>query len=214
VRNKKGDDLVTDADEEIEKYLIKKINKKFPNLHVVSEEFNENNQLTDNCVIIDPIDGTINFANGIPLWGMQIAVIAGGEVTAAVLYFPKLHQMYWADSRGAFCNGRKLNIEQNRWNRKPIYVVEGGNKFAALTKMEAEVSRNFRYLCCASLNYAWTASGLLGGNILRKDTSWDYIPGLYLVKMAGGYVIDESGAHIGATTKQMCEELYNFAKIT
>jgi myo-inositol-1(or 4)-monophosphatase len=214
VRNKIGDDLVTDADEKIERYLITVLQKKLPDFDVVSEEFNGNRELTDNCIIIDPIDGTINFANGLPLWGMQVAVKRGGAVISAVLYFPALCQMYWADKNGAFCNGRKLNIKQNEWNKKPIYVVEGGSKFDALQQMENNVSRNFRYLCCASLNYAWTSAGLLGGNILRKDTPWDYMPGLFLVQMAGGYVIDETGAHIAATTKQMAENLYIYAKKT
>jgi myo-inositol-1(or 4)-monophosphatase len=213
VRNKIGDDLVTDADEEIEKYLITKLQKDFPDFDIISEEFNGNKELTDNCFVIDPIDGTINFANGLPLWGMQVACVSNGAVVSAVLYFPRLRQMFWADSGGAFCNGKKLNINSNQWNKKPIYVVEGGSKFEALRQMEKNVSRNFRYLCCASLNYAWTASGLLGGNILRKNTVWDYISGLYLVQMAGGYVIDEPNAHIGATTKQMAEELYKYARL-
>jgi myo-inositol-1(or 4)-monophosphatase len=212
VRNKIGDDLVTDADEEIEKYLIAKLQKKFPNFDIVSEEFNGGKSLTENCFVIDPIDGTINFANGLPLWGMQVACICDGAAVSAVLYFPRLRQMFWADKDGAFCNGKKLNIDRNQWNKKTIYVVEGGSKFDALRQMEANVSRNFRYLCCAALNYAWTAAGLLGGNILRKDTPWDYISGLYLVQMAGGYIIDEAGAHIASTTKQMAEELYKYAK--
>ena len=62
-------DLVTNLDLEIEKYLISEINKNYPDFDIVSEEFNTENKLTDNCFIIDPIDGTINFANGLPLWG-------------------------------------------------------------------------------------------------------------------------------------------------
>jgi myo-inositol-1(or 4)-monophosphatase len=212
VRNKVGDDLVTDADLEIEKYLIDKLQHKFPNFDIISEEFNAEKSLTENCFVIDPIDGTINFANGLPLWGMQIACVMGGTVVSAVLYFPVLRQIYWADGGGSFCNGKRLNIDKNNWNKKPIYVVEGGNKFDALADMEKNVSRNFRYLCCASLNYAWTAAGILGGNILRKDTVWDYMPGLFLVQTAGGFVIDEPSAHIGAVTKQMAQDLYRHAR--
>jgi myo-inositol-1(or 4)-monophosphatase len=207
-----GDDLVTDADLRIEKFLIEKLNKKYPDFDIISEEYNENNRLTDNCFIIDPLDGTINFANGLPLWGLQIACIENGETVSSVMYFPKLHQMYWADTDGAYCNYKKLHIADFK-TKKPIYIIEGGYKFPALERMENSVSRNFRYLCCAALGCAWVAAGLVGAFILRKDNLWDYIPGLYLIKMAGGCTIDQPGAHIGAGSKEMCENLSRFARL-
>lgn len=60
-------DLVTNFDYEIEEYMIKKIKSSYPNFQIISEELNENEKLTENCFTIDPIDGTINFANGIPM---------------------------------------------------------------------------------------------------------------------------------------------------
>ena len=68
-KDDKGD-LVTNFDYAIEKYLIEKIKEKYPDFSIISEEYNNNNELTENCFTIDPIDGTINFANGIPLWGI------------------------------------------------------------------------------------------------------------------------------------------------
>ena len=68
-KDNKGD-LVTNFDYEVEQFMINEIKKAYPNFNIVSEEFNSNEGLTDNCFTIDPIDGTINFANNIPLWGI------------------------------------------------------------------------------------------------------------------------------------------------
>ncbi|MDR0975505.1 MAG: inositol monophosphatase [Christensenellaceae bacterium] len=222
-----GDDLITDADIKIEKFLIKKIKARFGDVDIVSEELNAQKDLTPNCFVIDPIDGTINFASGLPLWGIQVCAVRGGEPVSAVLYFPRLKKIYYADGTGAFsadvCSGglfsasalsnkQAIRVSDKPFN-KSIYVVEGGDKFPALKTMTKTVSRHFRYICCASLNFAWTADGHFGGTILRKDTIWDYLPGLYLVKQAGGIIIDVSGAHIGANNDELAQVLFNKARL-
>lgn len=82
-KDDKGD-LVTNFDYEIEKYMIDKIKSNYPDFSIVSEEYNSNECLTDNCFTIDPIDGTINFAHSIPLWGLQVACIRNKKTCAAV----------------------------------------------------------------------------------------------------------------------------------
>lgn len=203
-------DVVTDIDRAVEEFLVAKLNRKYPDFQIVSEEYNPDNKLTDNCFIIDPIDGTKNFAAGIPLWGMQVAGMQDGEMVTSVLYFPRLGELFYADIDGAFVNGKKLEIDEAIKNKRPIYAVEGGDKFPALMQLEKEVNRNFRYLACSSVGYAWVAAGRLSGFMLRKDTKWDFLPGLYLVKMAGGCVQDKPGAHIGATNEKMLKTLSKF----
>ena len=68
-------DLVTNFDYEIEKYIIDKIKESYPDFSIVSEEYNSEEGLKDNCFTIDPIDETVNFAHNIPLWGIQVACI-------------------------------------------------------------------------------------------------------------------------------------------
>ena len=72
-------DLVTNFDLEIENYMIEQIKENYPDFTIVSEEYNSDNNLTENCFTIDPIDGTINFANRLPLWGIQVACIRNGK---------------------------------------------------------------------------------------------------------------------------------------
>ena len=102
-------DLVTNFDYEIEKYIIDKIKEKYPNFSIVSEEYNNKEGLADNCFTIDPIDGTINFAHNIPLWGIQVACIKNKKTCAAVIYLPKLDELYYADENGAFLNEKSIS---------------------------------------------------------------------------------------------------------
>jgi len=217
-------DLVTSFDYEIEQYIIDKINESYPKFDIVSEEFNSHGKLTSNCFIIDPLDGTINFAHGLPLWGIQVAMVKGNKTIASVIYLPKLYELFWADETGAYRIENPINIEQDiltkskriyvsdRPATQSLYLVEGGDKFKALDKMNKEVSRHWRYYCCNAVNMSWTACGRLGGAILRKDNVWDYIPGQYIVKQAGGIIINKKGAHIGANSKEMAKLLLKKGK--
>ena len=83
-KDDKGD-LVTNFDFAIENYITGRIKEKYPDCSIISEEYNNNNELTEICFTIDPIDGTINFANGIPLWGIQVACIRDNKTCAAVI---------------------------------------------------------------------------------------------------------------------------------
>ncbi|MCL2569819.1 MAG: hypothetical protein FWE16_01265 [Firmicutes bacterium] len=221
-KDNKGD-LVTSLDFEIERFIIDRINDKYPTFDIISEEFNPQNKLTDNCFIIDPLDGTINFAHGVPLWGIQVACVKQGYTIASVIYLPKLGELYFANSHGAFVidnptnpveeimNAKPISVNQTPHN-KAIYLVEGGYKFDALARLDKSTSRHFRYICSTAVNSAWTARGRFGGTILRKDSLWDYMPGQYLVKQAGGMIINKKGAHICANSRELARVLLRDGK--
>lgn len=161
--------------------------------------------MTDNCFTIDPIDGTINFANEIPLWAIQVACIKNGKTVAAVIYLPKLNELYSADEGGAFFNGNKINVN-NLDIKHGVYNVEGPDKMQGQVKM-SKISRHSRNFYCAAVNFAWTACGRLSGTIFLKDTAWDYVPGQFIVEKAGGVVYNEKRAHIAANSKEFVNML-------
>jgi myo-inositol-1(or 4)-monophosphatase len=216
-------DLVTNFDFIIERFLIDKLKTRYKKFDIISEEFNPTNELTRNCFTIDPLDGTINFAHGLPLWGIQVAMIKNGITYTSVIYLPKLGELFYADETGAYMidnptKGRlkkeyakKISVSKKPLN-KTLYLVEGGMKFPALYRM-AEHSRHFRYYCCTAVNNAWTACGRLGGNILRKDYIWDYLPGQFLVEKAGGVIINKKGIHVSANNKELANLLLTKGKL-
>ncbi len=210
-------DIVTNFDLEIEKFMLKKIKEKYPNFIVISEEYNPTVELSDNCFTIDPIDGTINFANGIPLWGIQVSCIKNGKTCAAVIYMPKLDELYYADENGAFLNGEPIKVNDKNIN-DGLYSIEGikGARqpkcIIGHYKMN-KINRKYRELHCAAADFAWVACGRLIATNFMGNNYWDYIPGEYIVEKAGGSIHNEENAHIAANSKEVLEEFLAKTKI-
>lgn len=189
-----NNDLITDFDIEIEKFLISKLQKKHPSFKIISEEFNTNEQRTSNYFTIDPVDGTINFAHNLPIWGIQVAMVKDYKTCASVIYFPKLNEIYYADETGAYCNGKLLDLSTTNYPSKPLIdQIYMQNEQSFCDEFTKDVPSNlkarmFRKFYCASASYCWTASGKLGAFIFVKNLPWDYTPGMYLVKQAKGAI--------------------------
>lgn len=203
----KGDygDLVTNLDFEVEQFLIEQIKAEYPDFDIVSEETNSDGQVTDNCFIFDPIDGTINFANGLPIWGIQIACRKGGQTVASVIDLPKLGEFYYADETGAFCNGEKIMVKEAPV-KAALYSVIGHNCLPGTAEMR-KYSRNHRNLGSACVAFAFMARGSFQGVNFRVNQPWDYAPGLFLCKMAGAAVVDEPGFHAAAMNQEYLDLL-------
>lgn len=211
--NAKGNngDLVTNFDFEIEKYIIDKIKQNYPDFSVVSEEYNSEKELTDNCFTVDPIDGTINFAHNIPLWGIQVACIRDKKTCAAVIYIPKMNELFYADKNGAYLNDEPIKVNSFD-SKKGVYSVEGPNRLPGQVKMK-QINPHCRDFFCASINYAWVACGRLSATIFRKDSLWDYVPGQYIVEKAGGVIYNDNGAHIAANNSEFLQVIKDKASL-
>jgi len=198
-------DLVTTLDLKIEEYLISEIKQHYPNFDIISEEFNNNNKVTDNCFIIDPIDGTINFANNIPLWGIQIACVKNGKTIASVISLPRINEFYWADETGAYLNDKKITITTVPI-KNAVFVIDGKNNLPAMQRVRKHTvhRRNFGGIC---ISMSFLAAGRVHGAVFRLDRPWDYEPGLFLCKMAGASICSKKGFHAAAMNKEFLDIL-------
>ena len=198
-------DLVTNLDLEIEKYLINEIKENYPDFDIVSEEFNTNGIVTDNCFIIDPIDGTINFANNIPLWGIQAACRKNGKTIASVISFPRINEFYYADETGAYLNDEQISINEVPI-KNAVYAIDGNNNLPCMQRMRKYSSnrRNFGGVC---ISMAFLASGRIHGAVFRSDKPWDYEPGLFICKMAGAKIKSIDGFHAAAMNQEFLDIL-------
>ena len=200
-------DLVTNFDLEIENFIIEKLKEKYPDFDIVSEEYNSDKGITENCFVIDPIDGTVNFANNIPIWAIQVAMIKNNDVVAAVIYAPRLNELYCADNSGAYLNNEKIKVN-NLDTYNGLYVLDGKDRF----EMRERIVKSNPHLKCyysASIEYAWVACGRLSGMAFLKDTLWDYVSGEYIVKQAGGVIYNEENLHVAANSKEFIELFKN-----
>lgn len=198
-------DLVTNLDLEIEKYLINEIKETYPYFDIVSEEFNTNGTVTDNCFIIDPIDGTINFANNLPLWGIQVACRKNGKTIASVISFPRINEIYYADETGAYLNDKQISINEVPI-KNTLYAIDGNNNLPCMQRMRKYSSnrRNFGSVC---VSMAFVASGRIHGAVFRSDKPWDYEPGLFICKMAGAKIKSIGGFHAAAMNQEFLDIL-------
>ena len=198
-------DLVTNLDLEVEKYLISEIKENYPNFDIVSEEFNNNTEVTDNCFIIDPIDGTINLANNLPLWGIQIACVKNGETIASIISFPKLNETYYADKTGAYLNGEKITVKEVPL-KNALYSILGSNVLPSMQRMR-KYSSNRRCFGAACITLAYLAAGKIHGAVFIWDKPWDYEPGLFLCKMAGAKIKSVNGFRAAAMNQEFLDIL-------
>ena len=198
-------DLVTNLDIEIEKYLINEIKKNYPDFDIVSEEFNTNNQVTENCFIIDPIDGTINFANNVPLWAIQIACVKNGKTIASVVSLPRINEFYYADETGAYLNDKKIHVNEVPI-KKALYAIDGNNTLSCFKRLE-QYSSNKRIFGGVCVSMTFVASGRIHGAVFRSDKPWDYEPGMFICKMAGASICSKSGFHAVAMNQEFLDIL-------
>ena len=200
-------DLVTDADYLVERFLIEKIQAEYPDFAIISEEFNPDTKLSDNCFIIDPIDGTKNFANGLPLWGIQVDCRKNGKTIASVIDLPALKEFYFTNKSGAYLNGETISVRE-----VPVlnafYAVIGGDVIEAATRMQKYGSTH-RVFGAACVAFAFLAAGRMHGMSFRAENPWDFEPGLFLAKQAGAAVKSEPGFHAAAMNEEFLEILKN-----
>lgn len=198
VKDERGD-LVTDFDYEIERFLISKINKAYPEFEIISEELNNQEKECKNYFTIDPIDGTVNFANGLPLWGIQVACIKHGEPCASVIYLPALKELYYSSKNGAFLNGNPIHVNKLSPN---MVLYNADQKYKSLK----ENLYYRREVFSSAVFFAWLASGKYGALIFSPDIhSWDLLPGLYLAETAGAYVLRDKKYIVVANSKRTAE---------
>jgi fructose-1,6-bisphosphatase/inositol monophosphatase family enzyme len=219
VRQKTGAlDLVTDADEQAEIRIAADLRKAFPGCVVVGEESTEKDRSllgkladADLAFIVDPIDGTMNFASGLPLFGVMAGVVVRGEIVAGVIYDPMGQDFAIAvRGEGAWFEGMEGQRRDMRVaSPAPIGEMTGGASWNTLQEpMRSTLIHNlpkvatcFSYRCAAH-EYRLVASGKCHFLVYHKLMPWDHAAGWLLHQEAGGYSARFDGSPYRATTHE------------
>ncbi len=197
VSTKGPGDFVTSADKRTEKILIEEIQKAHPEHGIITEEtgiINKSN--VEKKWIIDPIDGTMNFLNGIPQFAISIAYEEKGKIICGVIFNPILNEMFVAEKgNGAYLNNSRIRVS-NKKKIKDALLVTGGPKgnskiknkiFSEYINVSNNVS-NVRKFGSAALDMAYVACGRFDGYWQRELNYWDIAAGIIILKEAGGFI--------------------------
>jgi myo-inositol-1(or 4)-monophosphatase len=202
INNKEGiNNLVTEADHASEKAIIDVIKAAFPDHYILSEEAGEMKQDSAYKWIIDPIDGTINFAHGIPLNCVSIGVEHNGEIIMAAVYNPHLHELFFAEKgKGATLNDKPIHVSQQSQTIKACLVTGFPYTYLNMKNGPLEIFERFirkgvpvRRLGSAAIDLCWVACGRFDGFYEHKLEAWDSAAGYLIVEEAGGKVTDHDG---------------------
>jgi myo-inositol-1(or 4)-monophosphatase len=217
-KEKSKNDLVTEMDKLSEDFIIKKIQTEYPNHAIIAEESVKNlsNQFekykdSKYIWIIDPLDGTTNFAHGIPIYAISIAIFKteilkssnnfdylSGEIIAGVVHAPKLNETFYSTkNKGAYLNGEKIKVSKVEKIKDSIMVTgfPPQNRERNLPHFQTilKKSQALRRLGAASLDLCYVACGRFDGYWEFNLKPWDIAAGALIIKEAGGTVTDTNG---------------------
>jgi myo-inositol-1(or 4)-monophosphatase len=193
--------LVTEVDKISEEMITSKITTLFPDHDILSEEFTHTNRGSDFRWIIDPLDGTTNYAHGYPFFCVSIALERLSTMIVGIVYDPMLNEMFVAEKgKGAFLNDREIHVSNTRGVIKGLLATgfpydireDSHNNLNYFNEMILK-AQAIRRAGSAALDLAYVAAGRFDGFWELKLNPWDIAAGWLLIEEAGGIVTDMGG---------------------
>ena len=203
VSRKGQNDFVTEADKASEAAVLAEIQRRFPDHRIVAEEGSaaELNEASDHEWLVDPLDGTTNFLQGLPVWCVSVACRHAGRIVAGVVLDPEGDNLFTAlRGHGAAWNGRPMSVSRHPGLDGAFLAT--GYPFRALSTLDIYLdifrdvfqrSKAIRRCGAAALDLAYTAAGVYDGFFEFRLSPWDIGAGILLIEEAGGVVTDLDG---------------------
>lgn len=221
-----ANDLVTDVDKASEKMIIDRIKHSFPDHSILAEESGADQSGGPVRWIIDPLDGTVNYAHGFPVFCVSIGIEVDGIVVAGAVYDPMRNEMFTAEKdKGAFLDGEPINVSSVENVAEALvitgfaYSAEGKRANIDYFRAMIENAQAVRRIGSAALDLCYVACGRCDGFWELGLKPWDTAAGQLIVKEAGGSVTDLSGQgfmvdrdEILATNGRIHSEMLQFLK--
>ena len=218
-------DFVTASDKRVEKIIINELaNSEYS---ILSEERGIiEGKNKDKRWIIDPIDGTTNFLNGLPHFAISIAYEEKGEILSGIIFDPIKNEMFFAEKgQGAYLNNTRTRVS-NKSDFKNSLLVTGGPRYTSNIKdkvfkeyieLAKKVRPPIRKSGSAALDLAYVAAGRFDGSWQRELKYWDIAAGIIILKESGGFINNLRGDNylqdkidIVATNSKIHKELSSF----
>jgi myo-inositol-1(or 4)-monophosphatase len=194
--------LVTEVDRLSEDIIVRHLRAACPDCDVLAEESGALARGFTSRWIIDPLDGTTNYAHGFPWFAVSIALEVSGEITLGVIYHPMMDEIFTCvRGRGAWLNGRKITVSVRQPLKNCLLATgfpydrtsSNENNFDNFVRFQL-AARAVRRAGAAALDLAYVAAGRLDGFWECKLNPWDVAAGKLLIEEAGGTVTNHAGA--------------------
>ena len=210
-RKRDYSDLVTEVDKKSEARIIEIIHETFPGHNVLGEEGGDQHKTSDYVWIVDPIDGTVNYAHSVPIFCVSIGVEYKGEIILGVVYSPKTREKFWAQKgNGAYLNDKKINVSSIELLKDSLLVTgfPYGSKdnydhcidhFVNFIKLGLPIRR----LGSAAIDICYVACGRFEGFWEVNLNAWDVAAGYLILLEAGGKVTNFEGGKYSVYDKQI-----------
>ena len=198
-------DMVTDVDLAVEEAVRGFLEKETPEIGFLGEEHGRTGPAGDApWWVLDPVDGTANFARGIPLCGVSLALVQGRTSVLAAIDLPFLDVRYTAAAgHGAYAGEHRLRVSGTRELPEAMislgdFAVGPGSEEKnrarlALLALLGRHAQRVRMVGSAAIDLAWVAHGMLDATVILANRPWDTMAGVLLVREAGGVVLDQDG---------------------
>ena len=213
VSHKGAIDLVTEADVAVETMFRKMIAERFPDHTILAEEFGEDaaTRGASHCWVFDPIDGTNNYAHGLPIFCSSLALEIDGKGEIGAIYDPTRKELFVAErGGGAFLNGRPIHVssastlvESMLVTGFPYDIHERIPEIVGLFGEFVGKARAVRRLGSAALDLCYVAAGRMDGFWEQDLKPWDIAAGTIIVEEAGGRVTDFAGEPYSSRRSQL-----------
>ncbi|HJN57383.1 MAG: inositol monophosphatase [Candidatus Woesearchaeota archaeon] len=224
IKTKERNSFFTNVDLESEKKVFSIIRKKFPDHNIVSEESGSFDKKSEYTWYIDPLDGTHNYINNFPLFGVSVALAKNNIVKHGAIFLPYFNELYTAEkSKGAFLNGKRIKVSDKKNLEKSFVLTELAlrretEKLRILSKIK-DIVFDARVFGCAVFSHAYIAKGSADIYITTKTNSWDIAAGFLLIEEANGKVTDfnnnpwkpKDGSYV-ASNKHLHNKILNALK--
>lgn len=200
--NKKGEiDLVTEADLLAEKTILETITGNFPDDSILAEETGTHENRSDRTWIIDPLDGTTNFAHGFPFFAVSIGLQVKDEMVLGIVYNPCMKEHFEAvKGEGATLNGKPVKVSEKKDLNSsllatgfPYSIREDSGQVIGLLKRIIVKAQGIRRAGAAAIDLCYVAAGRLDGFWEQGLKPWDTAAGSLIVQEAGGKLSDYDG---------------------
>lgn len=201
VTAKDQSNIVTEVDLKSEECITRRIRKKFPSHNIIAEETGFQDRHSEYTWIVDPIDGTSNYAAGIPCFGIVTSLLKNWQPIEAGIYLPFYEGMYYArKNHRSLLNNDPIRVTQEH-NLKNVLVSYGLDYSEDISKTKQELKiieflvknvRNLR-MFNSVVDFCYVASGKLGAYINQASMIWDNAAPYLLIKEAGGEMTDIEG---------------------